>query len=82
MQRQRLAPDEARIMGNRAAKAARLARFIVQAVRPRPVSVEDVVSLTDEQWIEIAEMAGEDPPSEITRALVIGLVRELRGADW
>lgn len=36
---------------------------------------EDVEAFTDDQWAELAEIAGVRPPSEVTKALVVQSMR-------
>lgn len=64
-------------IANRTAKAARLA----QQLLVHHASLEQVEALGDAGWSMVAELAGDKYPSELTRAAVIGLFREMGEPD-
>ena len=65
-------------MANRTAKATRLA----QQLLAHGATLEQVEALGDAGWSMVAELAGDNPPSDLTRAAVVGLFREIDTPLW
>jgi hypothetical protein len=65
-------------VANRTAKASRLAKELLG----HGATLADVEALPDAGWSMVAELAGDNPPSDLTKAAVIGLFREADTALW
>lgn len=57
------------LLVNRARKAERIADFLVDHLVT--VDTEIIAALTDIEWDRLAHMAGENTPSDATRAAII-----------
>lgn len=65
------------LLANRVAKASRYVDFLDVNL---PVDADlDVLNYVD--WEQVAELAGEQPPSEATRAAIITGLRQRRAAQ-
>lgn len=70
----------ATLIANRVAKARRFIDFL-DAHLPADTDLDLVEIFTAGEWAEIAQLAGEQPPSTETRAAILVGLRERRSTE-